>query len=310
MSDLGSIITGMQPGQTIRSGWADYLPDAYKDDPYGSFGSARGDPGTLGQQSVNIGGKEYYRVGDLSPNANYFKSLDPSQFTFDPVHGMLTSKENLTGGTPESFYDKYAPWLMMAGAGAGIAAGAMGAGAGTAGFGVEGGATAGIGAGATGGGAVDLGTAVAGAGGGAGGYVDTIGDAITGGQAGVPTTGAAPIAGAGAAPGSTGYMDTIGDAVTGADSGASLTGPVTPNYWELISSKFPGLLDKLPGILSAVGAGAKPGQGGGAGGAGGVGGRAVEGIQIPARKVELEQNPYMKPQKAPPMKSLGDYLRG
>jgi hypothetical protein len=105
-------------------------------------------------------------------------------------------------------------------------------------------------------------------------------------------------------------MDTIGDTITGADSGASLTGPVTPNYWELYGSKLPGLISKLPGILGALG-GKKPTGGTGApGGMSGAQGRAVDGINVQAKHVDMEMSPYMKPLKSQPIKSLGDYLKG
>jgi hypothetical protein len=78
---------------------------------------------------VTVNGQQSYRVANLPRTKDYFKNTDPSQFHYDPKYGMVTSADNVTGGVPESFYDKYAPWLMLAGAGAG-AAGAFGAGAG------------------------------------------------------------------------------------------------------------------------------------------------------------------------------------
>lgn len=120
-------------------------------------------------QYVPINGQQMIRVGHLPQgSSDYFK--DPSKVQYDPRYGFVTTPDNLTGGSHESFYDKYAPAIMMAIAGGGMAAegaGLLGGGASSAGEGmtIGGGGSAGIGAGATGGGAVDmsLGGAAAGA---------------------------------------------------------------------------------------------------------------------------------------------------
>lgn len=173
------------------------------------------------------------------------------------------------------------------------------------------------------------------------GYVDTLGDAITGGSAGAPTTGAlsgaagAPVGGGGGPIDVPGPIDPIpepgpytpvvgeeGFSATGSGSmgaGTNATGASTvipegggaladTPWWESILNKAPDLITKLPGILSAIGG--KPAAGGGGNPLSGVGGKAVDGLNIPAKKVELEQNQYMKPPKASAIKSLGDYLRG
>lgn len=162
------------PGKTIYDNTASEQPEA-----------SRAVAGYSGMnQQVNIDGQPYYRVGNIPRTSDYFKSTDPSKFKYDPKYGVVTTPDNLTGGSHESFYDKYAPWLMMAGAGAGVAAGAMGAGAaGAGGMGIEGGATLGAGAGATGGGAVDLGLAGA-----AGSAAAPMGE-----MGGATTSGAAPV---------------------------------------------------------------------------------------------------------------------
>lgn len=143
------------PGKTIYDNTASEQPDA-----------SRAVAGYSGMnQQVNIDGQPYYRVGNIPRTSDYFKSTDPSKFKYDPKYGVVTTPDNLTGGSHESFYDKYAPYIMMAIAGGGIAAegagmmgGAAGGGAEAAApgaFGVEGGGTLGAGAGATGGGAID-----------------------------------------------------------------------------------------------------------------------------------------------------------
>lgn len=100
------------PGKPIYDNTASEQPDA-----------SRAVSGYSGMnQQVNIDGQPYYRVGNLPRTADYFKSTDPSKFKYDPKYGVVTTPDNLTGGSHESFYDKYAPYIMMAIAGGGIAA--------------------------------------------------------------------------------------------------------------------------------------------------------------------------------------------
>lgn len=122
--------------------------------------------------------------------------IDPSKVTYDPRYGLVTDPSNLNP-VGETFLDKYGPWLLMAAAGAGIAAqgaGLIGSGAeaGAGAAGTAGAGTAGVGdAGLTGVGSNvgDLGAAggAAGASGGSsGGLLSGLGDQASGllGQAG------------------------------------------------------------------------------------------------------------------------------
>lgn len=150
--------------------------------PYGTVGPTYEVPGqmtdggpgpsTFKDEYVNLNGQQMIRVGHLPQTSDYFRDL--SKLQYDPQYGYVTTPDNVTGGSKESFYDKYAPWLMMAGAGLGIGAEAMGAFGGTSalapeaaagpGWAIEGGGTAGVGAGAAGATGVAGGGAAAGAG--------------------------------------------------------------------------------------------------------------------------------------------------
>ena len=108
------------------------LQAANQANPFGTEGDSyrvpgRGNSGdswegdSFRDQYVPINGQQMIRVGHLPPgSSDYFK--DPDKVQYDPRYGYVTSPDNLTGGSHETFYDKYAPYLMMALAGGGIAA--------------------------------------------------------------------------------------------------------------------------------------------------------------------------------------------
>jgi hypothetical protein len=195
--DIQNIVYNQQQGEArAKAGDTNTLADGGIGNdslnPFGTEGDTYRVPGSgnsgdswegdsFKDQYVNINGQNMIRVGHLPQGGtDYFK--DPSKVIYDQRYGYVTSPDNLTGGSHESFYDKYAPWLMMGGAGLGIGMGMAGAGALEGGL--AGGGTAGVGAGLTGSGAMNLGALAAG--GAAAGTPFEIGGGATGPGSGLP----------------------------------------------------------------------------------------------------------------------------
>jgi hypothetical protein len=91
--------------------------------------------------------------------------------------------------------------------------------------------------------------------------------------------------------------------------------PDEQSWLDRITNGLPGLMDRLPGIASALarglGSGQHPGGGGGGGGAAGGGGGGNTGALLGSRGVrpDILENPYSKG-KLTPVNSLMQYLRG
>lgn len=287
--------------------------------------------------AVTINGKQYGQVGqDPTLTPQKYRSLDPSLFQYDPEFGAVTSVDNIVP-EKDSWLDKNMIYL-VGGALAGPVLAANGA-LGGALAGSEGGAlsaetlapmssvpaadTAAIDAFLNGGAQAAADSAIAGAGGAAaagGGSAGDLGAILSQDPYAVDVT-ANSLAGTEGlipegAPGYGAYGNMTAEEIANLGAPAAAgenVGSVLPWYEQLLN-KFSNvgigdILSKLPSIAGAFGAGAPTTGGKGPGGSG-VGGRAVEGIQIPGRRVELSANPNLKPPKPPPMKSLGDYLKG
>lgn len=103
---------------TSQNPWAGLLN--FTGDPLGTMGGNIDSSGVsqVGAAPVTVGGKQYYRVGDLPNDPTYFHNLDASQFIYDPTYGVLTTQDNLTGGSKAGGFDQFVQ--------AGIAAGTLG----------------------------------------------------------------------------------------------------------------------------------------------------------------------------------------
>ncbi len=121
MNTLGQL----RGGGSYDPGWASFIGSQQSGD--GTQYSARGDPRLDPNGGITIDGQSYVQVGDLDPTSSgtaRFHNLDPGQFQYDPVFGILTPQSNMN--VQNSWLDNAMPYIVAAGLGGPALGAAMG----------------------------------------------------------------------------------------------------------------------------------------------------------------------------------------